>query len=144
MGPRGNEIYAPISSQSNVPGFGRVNQFLDKKTVNQETIKIGDTLSNRYKTFKITNDVLDTIAAQPESVGPAGAINLFKTRLGSALNDLGFSFGGSKDQARVTAEAYRSANWSDICDAMKVPACSFNISYVIEPAPAPAVPPSIE
>jgi hypothetical protein len=108
VGPRGNEIYAPISSQSNVPGFGRVNQFLDKKTVNQETIKIGDTLSNRYKTFKITNDVLDTIAAQPESVGPAGAINLFKTRLGSALNDLGFSFGGSKDQARVTAEAYRS------------------------------------
>ena len=108
VGPRGNEIYAAISSQANVPGFGRVNQFLDKKTVDQETIKIGDTLSNRYKTFKITNDVLDTIAAQPESVGPAGAINLFKTRLGSALNDLGFSFGGSKDQARATAEAYRS------------------------------------
>ena len=108
VGPRGNEIYASISSQANVPGFGRVNQFLDKKTVDQETIKIGDTLSNRYKTFKITNDVLDTIAAQPESVGPAGAINLFKTRLGSALNDLGFSFGGSKDQARATAEAYRS------------------------------------
>ena len=108
IGPRGNEIYASISSQATVPGFGRVNQFLDKKTVDQETIKIGDTLSNRYKTFKITNDVLDTIAAQPESVGPAGAINLFKTRLGSALNDLGFSFGGSKDQARATAEAYRS------------------------------------
>jgi len=108
VGPRGNEIYAPISSQSNVPGFGKVNQFLNKKTVDQETIKIGDTLSNRYKTFKITNDVLDTIAAQPESVGPAGAINLFKTRLGSALSDLGFSFGGSKDEARATAEAYRS------------------------------------
>ena len=108
VGPRGNEIYASISSQANVPGFGRVNQFLDKKTVDKETIKIGDTLSNRYKTFKITNDVLDTIAAQPESVGPAGAINLFKTRLGSALNDLGFSFGGTKDQARATAEAYRS------------------------------------
>ena len=113
VGPRGNEIYAPISSQSNVPGFGRVNQFLDKKTVNQETIKIGDTLSNRYKTFKITNDVLDTIAAQPESVGPAGAINLFKTRLGSALNDLGFSFGGSKDQARVTCLLYTSPSPRD-------------------------------
>mgnify|MGYP003137472225 FL=1 len=108
IGPRGNEVYASISSQATVPGFGKVNQFLDKKTVDQETIKIGDTLSNRYKTFKITNDVLDTIAAQPESVGPAGAINLFKTRLGSALSDLGFSFGGSKDQARATAEAYRS------------------------------------
>jgi len=108
VGPRGNEIYASISSQANVPGFGRVNQFLDKKTVDQETIKIGDTLSNRYKTFKITNDVLDTIAAQPESVGPAGAINLLKSRLGSALNDLGFSFGGTKDQARATAEAYRT------------------------------------
>ena len=80
IGPRGNGIYASISSQANVPGFGKVNQFLDKKTVDTETIKIGDTLSNRYKTFKITNDVLDTIAAQPKSVGPAGAINLFKTR----------------------------------------------------------------
>ena len=120
VGPRGNEIYASISSQANVAGFGRVNQFLDKKTVDQETIKIGDTLSNRYKTFKITNDVLDTIAAQPESVGPAGAINLFKTRLGSALNDLGFSFGGSKEQARATAEAYRSQiENSDLDDATK-------------------------
>ena len=105
---RGNEIYAAVSSQANVPGFGRVNQFLDKKTVNTETMKIGDTLSNRYKTFKITNDVLDTIAAQPESVGPAGAINLFKTRFGSALNDLGFSFGGGKSEARAAAEAYRA------------------------------------
>jgi hypothetical protein len=105
---RGNEIYAAVSSQANVPGFGKVNQFLDKKTVNTETMKIGDTLSNRYKTFKITNDVLDTIAAQPESVGPAGAINLFKTRFGSALNDLGFSFGGGKSEARAAAAAYRA------------------------------------
>ena len=105
---RGNEIYAAVSSQANVPGFGKVNQFLDKKTVNTETIKIGDTLSNRYKTFKITNDVLDTIAAQPESVGPAGAINLFKTRFGSALSDLGFSFGAGKSEARAAAEAYRA------------------------------------
>lgn len=120
VGPRGNEIYAPISSQQTVPGFGTVNDFFDKKTVDQETIKIGDTLSNRYKTFKITNDVLDTIAEQPESVGPAGAINLFKTRLGSALNDLGFSFGGSKDQARATAEAYRSQiENSDLDEATK-------------------------
>ena len=105
---RGNEIYAAVSSQANVPGFGQVNQFLDKKTVNTETMKIGDTLSNRYKTFKITNDVLDTIAAQPESVGPAGAINLFKTRFGSALSDLGFSFGGGKSEARAAAAAYRA------------------------------------
>lgn len=108
IGPRGNEIYASISSQANVPGFGKVNQFLDKKTVDTETIKIGDTLSNRYKTFKITNDVLDTIAKQPESVGPAGAINLFKTRVGSALSDLGFSFGSSKEEARGIADAYRA------------------------------------
>jgi len=120
VGPRGNEIYAPISSQQTVPGFGTVNDFFDKKTVDQETIKIGDTLSNRYKTFKITNDVLDTIAAQPESVGPAGAINLFKTRLGSALSDLGFSFGGSKNEARATAEAYRSQiESSDLDEATK-------------------------
>jgi len=120
VGPRGNEIYAPISSQQTVPGFGTVNDFFDKKTVDKETIKIGDTLSNRYKTFKITNDVLDTIAAQPESVGPAGAINLFKSRLGSALSDLGFSFGGSKDQARATAEAYRSQiESSDLDEATK-------------------------
>ena len=120
IGPRGNEVFASISSQANVPGFGRVNQFLDKKTVDQETIKIGDTLSNRYKTFKITNDVLDTIAAQPESVGPAGAINLLKTRLGSALNDLGFSFGGTKEQARATADAYKSQiENSDLDEATK-------------------------
>ena len=105
---RGNEVYAAIGSQANVPGFGRVNDFLDKKTVNTATMKIGDTLSNRYKTFKITNDVLDTIAAQPESVGPAGAINLFKSRFGSALSDLGFSFGGGKSEARAAAEAYRA------------------------------------
>jgi len=109
IGPNGNEIYASISSQATVPGFGTVNDFFDKKTVDTQTIKIGETLSNRYKTFKITNDVLDTIAKQPEAVGPAGAINLFKSRLGSALSDLNFpGFGGSKDQARATAEAYRS------------------------------------
>jgi len=108
IGPRGNEIYASISSQANVPGFGKVNQFLDKKTVDTETIKIGEILSGRYKTFKITNDVLDTIAEQPKSVGPAGAINLFKTRVGSALSDLGFSFGASKEEARGIAESYRA------------------------------------
>ena len=108
IGPRGNEIYASISSQANVPGFGKVNQFLNKKTVDQETIKIGDTLSNRYKTFKITNDVLDTIAKFPKSVGPGGVINLFKTRVGSALSDLGFSFGSSKEEARGIADAYRA------------------------------------
>ena len=108
IGPRGNEIYASISSQGNVPGFGRVNQFLDKKTVDAETIKIGRTLSNRYKTFKITNDVLDIIAAKPKSVGPGGVVNLFKTRIGSAINDLGFSFGGSKKEAEAIADAYRT------------------------------------
>ena len=104
----GNEQYAAVSSQADVPGFGKVNQFLDKKTVNTATMKIGDTLSNRYKTFKIANDVLDTIAQKPKTVGPGGAINLFKTRFGSALNDLGFSFGGSKEDARGIAEAYRA------------------------------------
>jgi len=106
VGQRGNEIYAPISSQANVPGFGTVNQFLDKKTVDKETIKIGDTLSNRYKTFKIANDVLDKIAQKPETVGIKGSINLFKSRFGSALNDFGFSFGGSKDEARAIADSY--------------------------------------
>jgi len=108
IGPRGNEIYASISSQSNVPGFGRVNQFLDKKTLDTETTKIGETLSNRYKTFKITNDVLDIIAAKPKSVGPGGVVNLFKTRVGSALNDVGFSFGAGKEEGRAVADAYRT------------------------------------
>ena len=107
IGPRGNEIYASISSQANVPGFGRVNQFLDKKTLDAETQKIGETLSNRYKTFKITNDVLDIIAAKPKSVGPGGVINLFKTRVGTALNDIGFSFGSSKEEGRAIADSYR-------------------------------------
>jgi len=108
VGPRGNEIYAPISSQATVPGFGTVNDFFDKKTVDKETIKIGDTLSNRYKTFKITNDVLDTIAEYPKAVGPGGVVNLFKTRVGSALNDLGFSFGSSRKEAEAVADAYRA------------------------------------
>ena len=104
----GNEQYASVSSQADVPGFGKVNQFLEAKTVTTASQKIGTTLSNRYKTFKITNDVLDTIASQPESVGPAGAINLFKSRFGSALSDLGFSFGGGKSEARAKADAYRA------------------------------------
>ena len=108
VGPQGNEIFASISSQANIPGFGKVNKFLDNKTVNTETIKLGVTLSNRYKTFKITNDVLDTIAKFPKSVGPGGVINLFKTRVGSALSDLGFSYGRSKEEARATADLYRA------------------------------------
>ena len=108
IGPRGNEIYASISSQATVPGFGRVNKFIDAKTQSTETQKIGETLSNRYKTFKITNDVLDIIAAKPKSVGPGGVINLFKTRVGSALNDIGFSFGGSKEEGRAIADSYRT------------------------------------
>ena len=30
IGPNGNEIYASISSQATVPGFGTVNDFFDK------------------------------------------------------------------------------------------------------------------
>jgi hypothetical protein len=33
---------------------------------------------------------------------------LFKTRFGSALSDLGFSFGAGKSEARAAAEAYRA------------------------------------
>ena len=83
----GNMIYKPVGSEG-VKGYGSPVQFFDKKTVDANTVKVGETLSNRYKTYKIANDVLDILNTQPTAGGPRGTIDLYVNRFGGALSDV--------------------------------------------------------
>jgi len=83
----GNMIYKPVGSEG-VKGYGTPVQFFDKKTVDANTVKVGETLSNRYKTYKIANDVLDILNTQPTAGGPKGTIDLYVNRFGGALSDV--------------------------------------------------------
>jgi hypothetical protein len=83
----GRMIYAPVGSEA-IAELGTPTQFLDKKEIDKNTVKIGETLSNRYKTYAVANDVLDILSAKPTAGGPRGAIQLFTTRFGGALQDV--------------------------------------------------------
>jgi hypothetical protein len=83
----GDMIYKPVGSEG-VEGYGSPVQFFDKKTVDANTQKVGETLSNRYKTYKIANDVLDILNTQPTAGGPRGTIDLYVNRFGGALSDV--------------------------------------------------------
>jgi len=83
----GRMIYAPVGSED-IAELGTPTQFLDKKEIDKNTVKIGETLSNRYKTYAVANDVLDILSAKPTAGGPRGAIQLFTTRFGGALQDV--------------------------------------------------------
>jgi len=83
----GRMIYVPVGSEG-VEGYGSPVQFFDKKTVDANTVKVGETLSNRYKTYKIANDVLDILNTQPTAGGPKGTIDLYVNRFGGALSDV--------------------------------------------------------
>ena len=83
----GRMIYVPVGSEG-VEGYGSPVQFFDKKTVDANTQKVGETLSNRYKTYKIANDVLDILNTQPTAGGPRGTIDLYVNRFGGALSDV--------------------------------------------------------
>ena len=82
--------------------------------------KTGKTLSGRYRTFKITQDVLKSIEFNPSSVGLPGKLNLLKSRYGSALNSIGFSIGTSESTARTYGTAYKAQILaSDLSDDVK-------------------------
>jgi hypothetical protein len=66
-------IYVPVGSEG-IEGYGSPVQFFDKKTVDANTVKVGETLSNRYKTYKIANDVLDILNTQPTAGDQKGLL----------------------------------------------------------------------
>jgi hypothetical protein len=84
---RGNMVYASVGA-AEIEGYGTPTQFLKKDTVDKETVKIGEILSNRYKTYGVANNVLDILTAKPTAGGPRGAIQLFTERFGGALQDV--------------------------------------------------------
>ena len=84
---RGNMVYASVGADE-IEGYGTPTQFLKKDTVDKETVKIGEILSNRYKTYGVANNVLDILTAKPTAGGPRGAIQLFTERFGGALQDV--------------------------------------------------------
>ena len=97
---RGNMIYMPVGA-AGIEGYGSPVQFFDKKTVDANTQKVGETLSNRYKTYKIANDVLDILDEQPTAGGPRGAIALFTNRFGGALSDVFGKSSSTKSEAKA-------------------------------------------
>jgi len=97
---KGNMIYIPVGA-AGIEGYGSPVQFFDKKTVDANTQKVGETLSNRYKTYKIANDVLDILDEQPTAGGPRGAIALFTNRFGGALSDVFGKSSSTKSEAKA-------------------------------------------
>ena len=120
LGKNGRAQYVPIGSSGYIEGLGTVNQFLSEKKMGNDVQKTGKTLSGRYRTFKITQDVLKSIEFNPSSVGLPGKLNLLKSRYGSALNSIGFSIGTSESTARTYGTAYKAQILaSDLSDDVK-------------------------
>jgi len=83
----GRMIYAPVGGEA-IAEVGTPTQFIDKKQIDKNTEKVGEILSNRYKTYGVANNVLDILTAKPTAGGPRGAIQLFTERFGGALQDV--------------------------------------------------------
>ena len=104
---RGNMVYASVGADE-IEGYGTPTQFLKKDTVDKETVKIGEILSNRYKTYGVANNVLDILTAKPTAGGPRGAIQLFTERFGGALQDV-FGIGATTaSEAKALYEQQRA------------------------------------
>ena len=80
---------------------GTFDRFVDAKYATKEQGETLRNLSGKYKAYNLGRKTIDILreaeGAEKKFAGPAGRFNLFTTRLGDALDDLGLSFAGSKE-----------------------------------------------
>lgn len=80
---------------------GTFDRFVDAKYATKEQGETLRNLSGKYKAYNLGRRTIDILreaeGADKKFAGPAGRFNLFTTRLGDALDDLGMSFAGSKE-----------------------------------------------
>lgn len=80
---------------------GTFDRFVDAKYATKEQGETLRNLSGKYKAYNLGRKTIDILreaeGADKKFAGPAGRFNLFTTRLGDALDDLGMSFAGSKE-----------------------------------------------
>jgi len=80
---------------------GTFDRFVEAKFAAKEQAETLKNLSGKYKAYNLGKKTIDILreaeGADKKFAGPAGRFNLFTTRLGDALDDLGLSFAGSKE-----------------------------------------------
>jgi hypothetical protein len=81
---------------------GTFDRFVDAKYATKEQGETLRNLSGKYKAYNLGRRTIDILreaeGTDKKFAGPAGRFNLFTTRLGDALDDLGMSFAGSKEE----------------------------------------------
>jgi hypothetical protein len=107
----GRQVYVPVPA-------GTFSKYFTSAFGEKEQGQTIRNLSGKYKALGIGKDtirILEEAAAKGETLGgPVGRFNLVTTRLGSALEDLGFSMFESKDAGMAKVNQLRDQFKSDL------------------------------
>ena len=107
----GRQVYVPVAA-------GTFSKYFTSAFGEKEQGQTIRNLSGKYKALGIGKEtirILEKAAAEGETLGgPVGRFNLLTTRLGSALEDLGFSMFESKDAGLAKVNEMRESFKSDL------------------------------
>ena len=111
----GRQVYTPVPA-------GTFSKYFTSAFGEEEQGKTIRNLSGKYKALGIGKEtirILEEAAAKGETLGgPVGRFNLVTTRLGSALEDLGFSMFESKDAGMAKVNQIREKFKSELMTEM--------------------------
>jgi hypothetical protein len=107
----GRQVYVPVAA-------GTFSKYFTSAFGEKEQGQTIRNLSGKYKALGIGKEtirILEEAAAKGETLGgPVGRFNLLTTRLGSALEDLGFSMFESKDAGMAKVNQMRESFKSEL------------------------------
>jgi len=107
----GRQVYVPVAA-------GTFSKYFTSAFGEKEQGQTIRNLSGKYKALGIGKEtirILEEAAAKGETLGgPVGRFNLLTTRLGSALEDLGFSMFESKDEGLAKVNQMRESFKSEL------------------------------
>jgi len=107
----GRQVYVPVPA-------GQFSKYFTSAFGEKEQGQTIRNLSGKYKALGIGKEtirILEEAAAKGETLGgPVGRFNLLTTRLGSALEDLGFSMFESKDSGLAKVNEMRDSFKSEL------------------------------
>lgn len=97
---------------------GSFDRFLDSDYAVKEQGQTLRNLSGKYKALNLGNTTIEILrqaeADDKKFGGPAGRLNLFTTRLGDAMSDLGLSMFGSKEEGLRQIEEMKDGFVADL------------------------------
>ena len=109
----GQQQYVPVPYGQPIEGFGTAFNYYEQEKIDDDLFKLGDELSSRYKTFRVTNDILkildrvDIETGKKVEGGVAASVDILTKRLGGVFK--GLIPGQSVDKAAELAEgAYQT------------------------------------